>query len=207
MSENSEKIENPLEIPEAAAPPLESLVEEEGAPGNPETREKIQIPDEKSPEPPVRRPRGRPRKKVADEKKWVEIAQGKRAAKSPPLTPEEQATAETARAEKARIAVEQKIRTNKASGLVTVAELGFLFLARRFGVPEDEIKFRPDEKRALQEAIEPLVSVEAEDPWGNLMMVAMAVGGPRVVTIAAARDKQLAASEVREEDSCTPEAA
>lgn len=194
MSENSENLEkskNSLEIPENSAPPLEKLVEGEAAPGNPETRAQIQVPEEKeeAPAKPKKAENSENPQKV--EKNWAEVAKGKRGRPRKNPLPEVSPEMEAAKAEKARLATEQKIRANKAAGIVTVSELGLLYLARRFGASEDEIKFHPDEKKALQEAIEPLVSAETEDPWGNLMMVAMAVGGPRVASIAAARQAKL----------------
>ena len=190
-AENIEGAEKSLEIPETAAEPLEKLVAGEADPGNPETRAQIEDPDfpvEKSAE------------NAGGEKNWVEVAKGKRPRGRPrknpveEISPEKRAEIDAMKAEKQRIIVEQKIRANKASGIVTVTELGLLYLARRFGASEEEIRFRAEEKKALQEAIEPLVSVETEDPWGNLLMVAMAVGGPRVAAIAAARAEKVEAA-------------
>lgn len=191
MTETVETEETPLEIPEEKAPPLADLVQGEADGGNPDTREQIKDPDfppegaddaSKSPDKP---------------ENWVDVAKGKRRRGRPRKTPvdpvsaEKKAEADAAKVAKERMATEARIRANKASGIVTVSELGLLYLARRFGADEEEIRFHPDEKKALQEAIEPLVSVETEDPWGNLVMVAMAVGGPRVATIAAARQEKI----------------
>ena len=188
------EVEKTLEIPETAAEPLEKLVAGEADAGNPETREQIEDPD--FPE--------KMENSEKAEKNWTEVAKGKRCRGRPrknpvaEMSPEKRAEMEAAKAEKQRMMVEQKIRANKASGIVTVAELGLLYAARRFGASEEEIKFRADEKKALQEAIEPLVSAETEDPWGNLLMVAMAVGGPRVAAIAAARAEKLESEAVAE---------
>ena len=186
---NSEKNgENTLEISEENAPPLEELVTGEADGGNPDTRAQIADPDF----PENNSEAQNPSKKSEN---WVDVAKGKRRRgrprKNPEMPPEQRAELDAAKAEKQRLATEAKIRANKASGIVTVSELGLLFLARRFGASEEEMRFRSDEKKALQEALEPLVSAETEDPWGNLVMVVMAVGGPRVAAIAAAREEKI----------------
>lgn len=214
MSENNseKKNENILEIPEENAPPLEELVTGEADGGNPDTREQIADPD--FPENSENSENIKNIKKSPEKSEnWVEVAKGKRRRgrprKNPPeISPEQKAEIDAARVEKQRMATEAKIRANKASGIVTVSELGLLYLARRFGASEDEIRFRPDEKKALQEALEPLVSAETEDPWGNFMMVAMAVGGPRVAAIAAAREEKIRRQrEESEGEPCPDEAA
>lgn len=177
--------ENTLEISEENAPPLEELVTGEADGGNPDTRAQIADPDF----PENNSEAQNPSKKSEN---WVDVAKGKRRRgrprKNPEMPPEQKAELDAAKAEKQRLATEAKIRANKASGIVTVSELGLLYFARRFGASEEEIRFRPDEKKALQEALEPLVSAETEDPWGNLVM---AVGGPRVAAIAAAREEKI----------------
>ena len=197
-AENPEGAEKSLEIPETAAPPLEKLVAGEADPGNPETREQIEDPDfpaEKSGENP------------GEEKNWAEVAKGKRPRGRPrknpveEISPEKRAEIDAMKAEKERFELEQKIRANKASGIVTMAEFGLLYFARRFGVPEKEIELRAKEKAELQKAIEPLVSAEAEDPWSNLLMVTIAVGGPRVAVLAKARAEQQAAEAEAVEDA------
>lgn len=187
---SDENTEN-LEISEENAPPLEELVSGEADAGNPDTREQIADPDfpennaENGQKPP------------AKSENWVEVAKGKRRRgrprKNPEIPPEQKAEIDAAKVEKQRMATEAKIRANKASGIVTVSELGLLYFARRFGASEEEIRFRPDEKKALQEALEPLMSAETEDPWGNLVMVVMAVGGPRAAALASAREEKMRA--------------
>ena len=190
--------ENTLEISEENAPPLEALVTGEADGGNPDTRAQISDPDFPENNSEAQKSREKP-------ENWVEVAKGKRRRgrprKTPEILPEQKAEMDAAKAEKQRLATEARIRANKASGIVTVSELGLLYFARRFGASEEEIRFRPDEKKALQEALEPLVSAETEDPWGNLIMVVMAVGGPRVAAIAAAREEKIRAESGAEQEA------
>ena len=194
--------EKALEIPEAEAPPLEAMVEGEADAGNPDTRAQIADPDsdsengensEKIAE------KSKPKKSRAEGKNWAEVAKGKRGRpRKNPLTPEEMAekTAEeeakkTAKMEAARQKAIEGMRQAKAAGYVQFAELGFLFLGRRFGVPEKDMRFSQDETRALKDAIVPLIpETDESDPWGNLALIGMAVAAPRVAILAEARAEQ-----------------
>lgn len=185
--------EKALEIPEAEAPPLEAMVEGEADAGNPETRAQIADPDflengensEKIAE------KSKSKKSRAEGKNWAEVAKGKRGRpRKNPLTPEEMAE-KTAKMEAARQKAIEGMRQAKAAGYVQVAELGFLFLGRRFGVPEKDMRFSRDESQALENAIAPLIpETDESDPWGNLALVGMAVAAPRVAILAEARAEQ-----------------
>ena len=195
--------EKALEIPESEAPPLAAMVEGEADAGNPDTRAQIADPDfpengENSGKIAEKPPK--PKKSRADRtENWVEVAKGKRGRpRKNPLTPEEMAekmaedeAKKTAKMEAARQKAIEGMRQAKAAGYVQVAELGFLFLGRRFGVPEKDMRFSRDESQALENAIVPLIpETDESDPWGNLALVGMAVAAPRVAILAEARAEQ-----------------
>lgn len=192
--------EKAVEIPEAEAPPLEAMVEGEADAGNPDTRAQIADPDSENGENSGKiAEKSKSKKSRAEGKNWAEVAKGKRGRpRKNPLTPEEMAekTAEeeakkTAKMEAARQKAIEGMRRAKAAGYVQVAELGFLFVGRRFGVPEKDMRFSRDESQALENAIVPLIpETDESDPWGNLALVGMAVAAPRVAILAEARAEQ-----------------
>lgn len=201
--------EKALEIPESEAPPLAAMVEGEADEGNPDTRAQIADPDfpengensEKIAE------KSKSKKSRAEGKNWAEVAKGKRGRpRKNPLTPEamaekmaEEEAKKTAKMEAARQKAIEGMRQAKAAGYVQVAELGFLFLGRRFGVPEKDMRFSRDESQALENAIVPLIpETDESDPWGNLALVGMAVAAPRVAILAEARAEQQKAMEKQE---------
>ena len=192
--------EKALEIPEAEAPPLEAMVEGEADAGNPDTRAQIADPDSENGENSEKiAEKSKSKKSRAEGKNWAEVAKGKRGRpRKNPLTPEamaekmaEEEAKKTAKMEAARQKAIEGMRQAKAAGYVQVAELGFLFLGRRFGVPEKDMRFSRDESQALENAIVPLIpETDESDPWGNLALVGMAVAAPRVAILAEARAEQ-----------------
>lgn len=191
--------EEPLEIPESGAPPVDELVSGDAPPAAEGAR--AQIPEPELPPPPAP-PEPAPAEEmpgpvgIPDASEWREVAQGRPRARrrkaggapGPAPAPEAETeipppTAKPAMDPK----VAEQIRQKKAEGYVMLAQTGLLILARRFDVAEKEIAFTEDEQQLLTVAVAPLVKVEDDDPWTNLLGVGLVVVGPRLQALNSAR--------------------
>ena len=192
--------------PVVAPPPVTELVAGEGAPPAPEAREQIPDPDvgtsDKPPSPPPAPaspsdsggPVGLDWKAVADGREAPPPGDSPRKARGRRRDHEEDAAAAAAAAAKAMLDVKRR----KAEHYVGFAAMGMGYLARRWGVPKEEIDFTAEEEAELKEALAAVLPDGEEDPWSRLIGALLMAGGPRVYALMEGREKTLGAAAAEE---------
>lgn len=202
---------------------IEKIIGEEGAPGNPAVLAQIEIPEveppknnqEAAPGPKKKsnykgRPKGAKNKKKdapkrnveAESKEWREVAMKEPAAPEPPPVVEPPVKIESLEEDEGDPISEMSsmsssaIRETKADSYVNVIETAVHMVGSMFDAPEKKLVFKVRERKALRDAILPLIPEDTgEDPWGQFVMIGFLLLAPRAAVIYEAREAQLAASE------------